>query len=57
MFPIILLLMKIFGKQFQVLHKFADTADKFIKLFSLQLFLYMCNFLCVYLFTGSILCA
>ena len=32
---IILLLKKVFGKPFKVFHKFANTADEFIKLFSL----------------------
>ena len=35
---IILLLIKIFRKHFKILHKFADTADKFIVLFSLLFF-------------------
>ena len=38
MYLIIPLLKKIFGKQFKAIHKFSDTADKFITLFSLQLF-------------------
>ena len=32
---IILLLKKIFGKHFKVFYKFADTANEFIKIFSL----------------------
>ena len=36
---IISLLKQLFGKRFKEFHKFVDTANEFIKVFSLQLFL------------------
>ena len=44
---IISLLQKIFGKQSKVFYKFADTANKFIKLFSLYL-IYVCVCTCMF---------
>ena len=44
------LLKKIFGKHFKVFQKFANTADKPIKFFSLYLYLCMCIFhVCMYI--------
>ena len=52
---IISLLRKIFGKLFKLFHMFVSTADKFIKIFSLYLFLHMtcvllflCAYVCIY---------
>ena len=41
-------------KYWKFFHKFTDIADKFIKLFSLQLFLYMC--LCVFMYKCIYMC-
>ena len=43
----ILLLKKILGKQFKVFHKFADTANEFTRLFSLQV-IYTCLCTCIF---------
>lgn len=45
---IISTLKRIFGKQIQVFHKLADTADEFTQLFSFYLFLHIC--ICMYIF-------
>ena len=45
---IISTLKRIFGRQIQVFHKLADTADEFTQLFSFYLFLHIC--ICMYIF-------
>ena len=55
---IVSLLKQLFGKRFKEFHKFVDTANEFIKVFSLQLFLnvrmcmyifmFMCTYICVF---------
>ena len=49
MYPIITLLKKVLEKNFKVSHRFANTSDELIKLFSLKLFLCLCMyvFLCI----------